>query len=341
MSSTGLHEPSALDEFYFQWHITERCNKACKHCYQEEERCPELSLLDLERILNLIDEALTKWGKRGSLSITGGEPFVRRAELFSLARDLDSRKSVETYDILSNGSLITEQDATDLATLAKLRRLQVSLEGATPETNDTVRGDGSFEQTLDAIRLLKRHGLTISVMTTVSRLNSGEIPQLIRLLDAEGVDAFALERLIPEGKGKGLKQTVLPADELRALYEAVYQVSAETRVRLLLYRPLFALVAPEDPTVGALCSAGNNALTVMPDGTVYPCRRLPIPIGNILRDGLYRIWYGSDVLWDIRNPDKLVGKCRSCDLLARCRGCRATAYFCTGDYMAEEPQCWR
>ena len=48
-----------------------------------------------------------------------------------------------------------------------------------------------------------------------------------------------------------------------------------------MYRPLFCLIAPDDVHVGAMCSVGINALTVLHDGTIYPCRRLPIPLGNI------------------------------------------------------------
>ena len=126
-----------------------------------------------------------------------------------------------------------------------------------------------------------------------------------------------------------------------SFYEQVHRTALDSPpVRILLYRPLFALLGPDNPTVGALCSAGNNALTIMPDGTVYPCRRLPIPIGHALEDGFFKIWYGSEVLWRIRDPKNLGGKCGACDLITKCRGCRAMAYFTTGDYMAEDPQCW-
>ena len=79
----------------------------------------------------------------------------------------------------------------------------------------------------------------------------------------------------------------------------------------------------------------------MLDGIVYPCRRLPIPIGNILTDGLFSIWYDSEVLWKIRNPENIKGECYDYSHLASCRVCRAMSYFCSGDYMAEDPQCWR
>ncbi len=329
-------------EFYFQWHLTERCNRACRHCYQSSTRGSELPLSDLKTILAHMHETLVKWELPGSLSLTGGEPFVRSDELFALMAEIDSLPGFAHYDVLTNGSLITREDAVRLSGLHKLRRVQLSLEGATRETNDALRGDGAFDETMAAVRLLKRHGFTVSVMTTVSRLNWREVPALIEMLDAEGVDTFALERLIPEGAGADLADQLLTPQELRDLYTDVYQLAYRCRhLRVLMYRPLFALVAPDDPTVGALCSVGNNALAIMPDGTVYPCRRLPIPLGNALRDGFFAIWYGSEVLWRARNPANLGGKCRDCQLLAACRGCRAMAYFTTGDYMAEEPQCWR
>ena len=335
-------ELSAVDEFYFQWHITERCNRHCLHCYQNGHPTADLPLVDLESVLSRMEEALVKWHRQGSLSFTGGEPFVRQSELFALMDQVDHLDSFVFYDILTNGSLISDDIACALKNQRKLRRVQVSLEGSNPAINDAIRGDGSYQETLGAIRRMKKRGLTVSVMTTVSRINFQDIPALIELLDNEGVDTFAMERLIPEGRGELLRGQLLSSEELRELYESVYAMSLQKKgIRILMYRPLFTLVAPNDSNVGALCSVGNNALTIMPDGTVYPCRRLPIPIGNVLIDGLFTIWYDSEVLWKIRNPKNIQGKCRGCELLANCRGCRAMAYFCSGDYMAEDPQCWR
>lgn len=338
----SIHELNHGDEFYFQWHLTERCNRACQHCYQSGKPTPELKLNDLLKIIDLMEEAVKKWNRLGTLSLTGGEPFLRRDELYTLMDRIDHSEQFNYYDILTNGSLITEAEAQKLARQIKLRRVQVSLEGATAETNDAIRGMGSFDSTVKAIHHLRQAGIDVSIMTTISRLNYLEIPAMIRLAGDVGAAAIALERLIPEGSGEGLSDQVLSSDELRNLYQQVYEIAInDAPVRVLLYRPLFALIAPENNTVGAICSAGNNALTIMPDGTVYPCRRLPIPIGNVLADGFFKIWYGSEVLWRLRNPENLGGKCGGCHLLTQCRGCRAMAYFTTGDYMAEDPQCWR
>lgn len=336
-----IQYPTIGDEFYFQWHLTERCNLKCLHCYQSNNIPSEIPLKNLLVIVDKMEEALMKWGKRGTLSLTGGEPFLRRDELHTLMRRLDSSDCVAYYDILSNGSFITESEAKALSLHSGLRRVQVSLEGASSERNDQIRGKGSFEDTLRALHNLLAEDIDVSVMMTITRQNRDQIRPMIELMKQEGVPTIALERLIPEGRGAELSDFLLRPEELHEVCDDIYHLAVNNgSVRILMHRPLFGLVAPEDQTVGALCSAGNNALTIMPDGTVYPCRRLPIPIGNVLTDGFYKIWYGSDVLWRLRNQKGLNQQCRECEFLTNCRGCRAMAYATSGDFMGEDPQCW-
>ena len=152
-------EPCAMDEFYFQWHVTERCNKRCRHCYQNEHYPDDLPLAGLQLVLGRMEEALIKWGRKGSLSFTGGEPLVRRKELFILMQQVDQVSSFEFYALLTNGSLILNDVALALKNQNKLRRVQVSLEGATPETKDAIRGNGSYVETLNSIRTMKSPGL--------------------------------------------------------------------------------------------------------------------------------------------------------------------------------------
>ena len=336
-------ELNVENEFYFQWHITEKCNLRCKHCYHADyTSANELSLSELISIADKIDSTLKKWDKKGTLSITGGEPFVVMDKLFPLLHYINSQETIHHFDLLTNGWLLDQDSLNELKGLQRLRRVQVSLEAGNQELNDQIRGNGSFEKTLSAIRLLKKNGLQVAVMTTISRINKGEIEPLIYLLKEEGVDTFSAERFMPEGIGSNLKEEFLTPDEVRDVFKSIYSLAMkEDGIRILLYRPLFALLDGNDPTVGALCSAGNNALTVMHDGTIYPCRRLPIAIGNALTDSLYKVWYTSEVLWNLRNPANIKGKCSGCDFIPICRGCRAMAYAITGDYLSEDPQCWK
>lgn len=333
---------SADQEFYFQWHITERCNARCAHCYQSSYQASgEYSLEQLEAAFERMEEALKVWQRLGSFSLTGGEPFLRRPELYQLMGRLDTSSVVAYYDILTNGSLISDEDIRRLKEARRLRRIQLSLEGVTAEENDSIRGDRSYAHTLDVIDLLKEAGLEVSVMCTITKRNMASIAAMIDLLAAHRVDAFAIERHIPEGAGRAMRESSLSPRETRQVFETVHSLGlAEARVRVLMYRPLFSLVDRDDPTVGAMCSVGVNALTVMHDGTVYPCRRLPISLGNILEDGLFKIWYDSPFLWSMRESARIDG-CGACELVSLCRGCRAMAYHMTGDALARDPQCWK
>jgi len=330
------------DEFYFQWHITEKCNLRCAHCYHESyESAGELTFAELEATLRAMEKALRAWGRVGSFSLTGGEPFMRRAELFRIMDRLDGSDAVGYYDILTNGSLLERDDISRLRTAGKLRRVQVSLESHIADENDRIRGRDAFARTVACIDVLKDAGLEVAVMATITKANMNSIAAMIDFLADHRVDTFAVERFIPEGSGSGIRDLMLTKDEARRVLEAVHEAGiAERRLRVLMYRPLFALINSHDPTVGAMCSIGTNALTVMHDGTVYPCRRLPIPLGNILADGIFKIWYDSELLWKVRDPSKIEG-CSDCDLVPVCRGCRAMAYHVRGDYLSADPHCWR
>lgn len=338
-----FEELKVHEEFYFQWHITEKCNLRCKHCYHDNyTSANELNSDELTHIANKIDSTLRKWNKKGTLSITGGEPFVIKDKLFPLLHHIDALQSIHHFDLLTNGSLINQDVLDELKRLRRLRRVQLSLEGSSPQMNDQIRGEGSFDKTLNAIRLLKNNAFQVSAMMTISNLNKYEVEPVINLLQEEGVDTFSAERFIPEGMGADLKEEFLPSEELKKVFQEIYSLALkQNKLRILLYRPLFGLLNGNDPTVGAMCSAGTNALTIMHDGTIYPCRRLPIPIGNALTDSFYEVWYTSEVLWNIRNTTNIKGKCAGCDLMPICRGCRAMAYAITGDYLAEDPQCWK
>jgi len=152
-------------------------------------------------------------GKTASLSLTGGEPFLRLDELHTLAEYFDHSKRFEYYDILTNGSLITELDARYLANRPKLRRIQVSLEGSSSMTNDDIRGKGAFDKTLKAIRLLRSKNIEVSVMTTLTKSNIMEIEPLAWLLGEMGCGGLSLERFVPEGKGYSIKEMSLSRKE--------------------------------------------------------------------------------------------------------------------------------
>lgn len=260
--------------------------------------------------------------------------------LFQLLDNLENR-NVDRIDLLTNGTLLTDNIIDKLKQYKKLRRLQLSLEGLR-ETNDKIRGINSYNSTIETIDKLKKHGLVVSIMMTVGKHNQDEVIPLAEELAKHNIDVFIIDRFIPEGQSSELTKWVLSPEEIREVYTKAYEYFKRTlKPRFLLYRTLFCLLNPDDPHIGAICSVGNNALTIMPNGDVLPCRRLPIKLGNLFETTLYDIWYTSDLLWEMRNPNNLKGKCHDCEYIPICRGCRAVAYAVKGDYLAEDPQCWK
>ena len=338
---SNISELNYETEFYFQWHITESCNLRCKHCYHEKYSYIGLNIDQLLKIGGHLCDAVNKWGKIGSFSITGGEPFLRKDVVFRLLDLLENREEIGHVDILTNGTLIDEEIIELLLKYKKLRRVQLSLEGL-KDTNDKIRGLGSYDTIIQKISKLNQSGLTTCVMMTLGKHNKDEVIPLAKKLGEIGVEAFVIDRFIPEGQSDQLKNWVLTSSETRNVYEKCYEFFQKTTSpRMLLYRTLFCLLNPEDEHIGAMCSVGNNALTIMPNGDVLPCRRLPIVLGNLLETTVYDIWYTHPLLWEIRNPDNLKGKCKGCEFIPACRGCRAFAYAMTGDYLQADPHCWK
>jgi len=339
MMSIYSQEGGATREFYIQWHIMERCNLRCIHCYQDNFSSPDMPDKKILEIAKIIDKTLSMWQQKGRISLTGGEPFLRADLLINLLDFFESSNNVYWVAILTNGTLITEKYAEQLKRYKKLREVQISLDGATAESNDAIRGKGTFNKIVKTIKMLKQYGFTISIMFTLHKRNKDQVPQIIELANNIGVDALKIERITPPSKDT-LNNFWIEPTELKEIYEYIFQEKKRLKnsLQIRTSRPLWVLI---NDNLGGFCPAGFGSLTILHDGTVLPCRRLPIPIGNIFTEGLYKIWYTSKVLWQLRDKKQLKGKCKNCEYLNKCGGCRAIAYAITGDFMAEDPQCFR
>lgn len=331
------------EEFYFQWHFMNRCNLRCSHCYQEGYQYEEMPWDKLMAIADQIIDALRKWNMLGRISLTGGEPFLS-PHLIPLMERLAESPEIKQFDILTNGTCITEEHIAALKRCEKLHQVQISIDGPVASVHDSVRGLGTFDIVKKTIDRLRVKGIEVSFMFTLMRKNKDYALQVIDFAEECGVKAVTIERVTPCGHS-GLSD-VLTAQEIQDIYggitERANRISSDLVVRRL--RPLWINTANlnTDPNskIGGFCPVGYTSLAILWDGTILPCRRLNIPIGNILTDGLYKIWYDSDVLWNIRNKNNLKGKCHGCHNVERCGGCRAIAYETTGDYMGEDIQCW-
>jgi radical SAM protein with 4Fe4S-binding SPASM domain len=341
-------------EFFVQWHLTQRCNLRCTHCYQESgAEGEELSFPEIVSVIEETADMLEAWREAygidfsPSFHVTGGEPLLLR-DLPAILAEM-KRRRFAVY-LLSNGTLITEAWAERLADLG-VDGVQVSLEGP-GLIHENIRGPGSFAAALTGAQNLVAAGLRVIFNTTISRLNAASFPELVPLSKSLGVQELGFARLVPSGRGEALLDQMLSPEELLAFYQELLALEVNgldvgsgdplaTRIRV--GEP------PEDDGSATFpwggCAAGVAGLTLLPDGTILPCRRLPVPLGNVRRDRLREIWAASPVLEALRDKTRYPGKCGSCKRWAQCRGCRAIAYACSRakgapDFLAPDPQCF-
>jgi len=337
-------------EFFIQLHLTERCNLRCKHCYQAGKTVNEMSLPEIEEMTSEIADTITAWKETydieyaTSFNVTGGEPFLRR-DLFEVLAEIIKR-GFDVY-LLTNGILVDKKRAGLLFNLG-VKGVQVSIEG--PEAvHESIRGKGSFSGTREGIKHLLDAGLKVTLNTTLSRVNTNYFMDLIGLASNFGVHRLGFSRLVPSGQGELMMKDMLSSDEILELYKKIFSVDTGS-LEIVTGDPVASQLSTSgddenrDFLTGG-CAAGLSGLTILPDGTLVPCRRLHIPIGNIKRDSLREVWATSGVLEAIRNRDRYQGKCRGCSRWAFCRGCRAIAYAFSkahggNDFLAEDPQCF-
>ena len=338
-------------EFFIQLHLTERCNLKCTHCYQSGKSSDEMSLAEIQSVIREVADMLGEWSAAydvafsSSFNITGGEPFLRQ-DIFPVLEEL-ADKRIDAY-LLSNGILITKDKAEVLSRLG-VKGVQVSIEGP-EEIHDAIRGKGSLKRSLSGIQCLLDAGIEVTMNTTLSDINATYFPDVIALASSIGVQKLGFSRLVPSGSGRNLLNKMLTKEVLEDLYGRIFSLNTGN-LKIVTGDPVAsqfrspAGIGDAGPFPSGGCAAGVSGLTILPDGTVTPCRRLPVSLGNVRTDSLREIWSTSEVLTSLRDRSRYEGKCGSCNKWSACRGCRAIAYefaraHGSTNYLAEDPQCF-
>jgi radical SAM protein with 4Fe4S-binding SPASM domain len=335
------HHPDTAPLFGFQWHLTDRCNLRCAHCYQEAfdgRREP-----GFEALLEMARRVFGALAPRPvSVNLTGGEPLLLPG-FFDLVEFLHGFPNLAEAHIITNGTVADDDTLARIAAFPRIGALKISLEAADAPANDAVRGRGNFDRVAANLARFRRTGKSLVLMLTLARYNVGRIAEAVRWARGAGLHGIIFERFVPLGRGRRLTAEVLTAADWRGAVAAIAAAAgldAEPE-DLLPFRAFWLGLAPdeEEPLRGALCNLGDESMALMPDGDVYPCRRLPIPVGNVLAepfaDILLRLARFS---MDALRPRLSGLRCGYCGV-ADCAGCRALAYALTGDHLADDPQC--
>lgn len=287
--------------------ITNRCNLRCLHCGfsagpEEKEQ------LSFEEVRGIID------ANRNieSITLTGGEPLIHPR--FSDIADYLGRHFVGAKGLMTNATLI-DHDKIDLV-VHNFDSVYISLDAATRETCDLMRGAGVFEHTIGVVRQLKKRGLTdISISFVITEINRNEQELFKKLCEDLDVKP-TFRKLLSVGRGKenenrlALKQVSDESDEAETERIAEIRKKAQIKNR---------------------CGAASRSLYIQYDGNIYPCPVAAVDPEFAMRH-ISELANGNlQMLIDGR--EACSGYCKFCSILPDriepCAGCKVRD-FCWG-----------
>ncbi len=255
---------------------------------------------------------------------------------------IHAKRNRLSFAVLSNGCAIDAPMAHRLAGLAP-GFVQVSMEG-TRATHDRIRGPGTFDRTVAAIRHLVRERVPVMISFTAHRANFREFPAVARIACDLRVKRVWSDRWIPSSAGGGLETQSLTPAEVREYLELMRAARDEAKRRFFCrtevaqHRALQFLTGLGQPY---RCAAGDSLVTLLPNGDLVPCRRMPIRVGNVLQTSLRELYRDSAILRALRDPCPKIQGCEACSFRHTCRGgLRCLAFAVNGDPFTKDPGCW-
>lgn len=334
------------------WETTIACDLACKHCRANAIHERDSLELQSEEAKALMRDIKSM----GSMLIlTGGDP-MKRPDIFDLigyAREIDLPISITP----STTPTVTRDVVQRFKELG-IAAMGISLDGPTAELHDAFRGvDGTFAHSMNALGWAREFHIPVQINTTVTGETLPHLAAMYELLSREAappVRRWSLFLLVPVGRGTELG--IPDAQEVENLFQWVYDtakdapfhvstVEAPHYRRYWIQRKLAEGMTAEELQRSAMRMGfgvrdGNGVIFISHQGEVYPAGFLPFPLlGNVRERPLSDLYRNSPALSELRNMDRLDGKCGVCEFRWACGGSRARAYSMTGDLMGSDPFC--
>ncbi len=311
------------------WEVTYACNLNCIHCLSDSgnPRAAELSTDDCRRVIDQLAAM-----KVFQFNIGGGEPFMRPdfLDLMDYAHD----KGMVTC-ISTNGTLIDRDVARRLD--HPLVYIQVSLDGATPASNDPIRGRGSFQKVQQALGYLRERDIEVSINTVLTRLSFPELDRMTTLAAEYGAK-LRVSRFRPSGRGKQ------SWSKLNVSAEQMLEFSdwLSRHLGVSTGDSFFSVTTEERRSLGLnMCGACKLTCCISPEGGVYPCAFLQeddFRAGTLPGEAFGEIWRHSPVFKSFRELE--IKSCESCHRFDLCHGgCPAIAYHTQRKMGVADPGC--
>jgi radical SAM protein with 4Fe4S-binding SPASM domain len=317
-------------------HLTEECNLRCKHCYFAATS-PRAGELSESEFLAVIRQFAELGGE--SLLITGGEPLLQKAKLRAVIEEARRRK-IDRILVDTNGTLASDEDAA----FFRDRNVSVgiSLDGATREVHEFIRGKGSYDKALAGIKAMTDAGVNTVIGTTLMKPNLHEATDILHLAKKLNVPMVDFVLIKPKGRAKDNQLTLeFSVQELSTTMKSILRTSKEVGIKTSFEE---LQTSTRTFVKRDLCGAGIGLIGLAANGDVYPCDALheePLKAGNIREKSLGEIWKNSPVLNTFQHLSVTTMEgCKDCMYKFICgNGCPADSYITHGDFTKCSPLC--
>jgi radical SAM protein with 4Fe4S-binding SPASM domain len=333
---------------YFE--ATRRCNLQCPMCMTgsndaQSVRASRKQELSFEEIR---DRILVPAASLGVLAIgwSGGE-FLLRKDAFDLLR-----LTVELgyqCKVCSNGELL------DRARLQAIKeatggRVTIALGLNSIDEANAWSRDATPDRTLEVLELCDELRIDRHVIITIGKYNADAFERPVDYLVKRRI-SFNRAPLVARGSGCGFfHEHALSRDDLKERFHPVLRRHANGYVS---FTPFFLSpelheevsggvrnsTVPHNPPIG--CWVGTW-ITLNAEGDVSVCPVLldVLSAGNVRDKPLDKLVAESELFAALLDRSRLKGRCGRCRYQYTCGGCRAMAYFHTGDYLEDDPTCF-
>ncbi len=301
--------------------------------------------LSTQEAKTLVLDEIAKVSANAAVAFSGGEHLLRpdACELIEHA----SRKGLWSF-VNTNGKLVAETDIAKRAIKAAAGRIifVFPLNSVDQEINRASRTDGTGT-VLKAAEICRREGGDFFFILTISRGNLATLPQTMKFLKMNRVPVLRAP-FVSRGAGKHFPELFFDANDMR---EIIHPALSANPLAYISFTPFFA--SPEVVSdawgrygikiSGLGCHAGKAFAAVGAEGGIVPCVQLldsACTRGNVRDKPLSEVVASDPVFQALRRRDQLKGKCGRCRYRLTCGGCRALAFYRTGDLLAPDPSCF-
>ncbi|MCK4364475.1 MAG: radical SAM protein [Thermoplasmatales archaeon] len=321
--------------------LTLECNMNCMHCGSSagKTRDYELSFDEMKKLFQDLSELGC-----GLVTCMGGEPFLRKDwyEIMKAIKDYGMN-----FTVMSNGYNINDEIVKKIKPLQPYA-VTVSIDGATAETHDKIRGvKGSFDRCMNALKLLRTADIPTSVITTVHKLNFKEIPDMKNFILNRNI---AWQIQIADPIGRFPKKFHLTEKEFYSLALFIATSRKKYGIEKLPVMGAHCIGYHSKVLPNVMlsprwegCQAGMSVLGIQSNGNVIGCLSLPDNFvqGNILEKSIKEIWNDSSFCAFNRNfsKEQLKGNCIDCKHGKSCKGGCAAVSISTAGKLHSDPFC--